>query len=103
MKEALPVMKNQIALNSLYYITNVLSYRKGGNVQRQMLAGLVTRATLKNHEGKLIFWDLVIIVSIILNWISHGSTWWAPGSVGWWTRIFFAIGASFFLRLDLGS
>lgn len=28
--------------------------------------------------------------------ISPGSTWWAPGAIGWWIGVLFAIGATFF-------
>lgn len=57
----------------------------------------VTRATLKNPEGKPVPW-------VSRHHRKHhfrldrskGSTWWAPGAIGWWIGILFSIGASCF-------
>jgi hypothetical protein len=57
----------------------------------------VTRATFKNLEGELIFWDSRYHRKHHFKLDkSLGSTWWAPGAIGWWTGILFAIGAFLF-------
>lgn len=57
----------------------------------------ITRAVFKNPEEELIYWEsrhhrkhhFKLDKSI-------GSTWWAPGAIGWWIGILFAIGSFFF-------
>ncbi len=57
----------------------------------------VTKAVLKNAEGEPVPW-------ISRHQRKHhfqldksrGSTWWAPGAIGWWIGILFSIGASCF-------
>ena len=56
-----------------------------------------TEATLRNAEGKTVPW------ASRHNRKHHfqldkskGSTWWAPGAIGWWIGILFSIGASCF-------
>ena len=57
----------------------------------------VTKAVLKNAEGESVPW-------ISRNQRKHhfrldrskGSTWWAPGAIGWWIGILFSIGATCF-------
>jgi len=57
----------------------------------------VTRAIFKNLEGKLILWNSRYHRKHHFKLdISRGSTLWAPGAVGWWIGILFAIGAFFF-------
>lgn len=57
----------------------------------------VTRATFKNPEGELIFWDSRYHRKHHLKLDkSRGSTWWALGAVGWWTGILFAVGSALF-------
>ena len=54
----------------------------------------VTKALLKNPEGNSISW-------ISRHYRKHhfrldrsvGSTWWAPGAIGWWIGILFSVGA----------
>ena len=57
----------------------------------------VTKAELKSPEGKIIIWDSRYHRKHHSNLeITPGSTWWAPGSAGWWIGILFAIGSFLF-------
>ena len=57
----------------------------------------VTKATLKNSKGELIQWDSRHNRKHNFKFdTSVGSTWWAPGAIGWWIGILFSIGAIFF-------
>lgn len=50
----------------------------------------VTKATLKNSKGELIHWDSRHNRKHNFKFdTSVGSTWWAPGAIGWWIGILF--------------
>ncbi len=57
----------------------------------------VTRAKYETPKGNIVLWSsrhhrkhhFTLDISI-------GSTWWAPGAMGWWIGILFAIGSVFF-------
>jgi hypothetical protein len=54
----------------------------------------ITKALLKNPESELISWISRYQRKHHFRLdISRGSTWWAPGAVGWWIGILFSIGA----------
>ena len=53
-----------------------------------------TEATLKTPEGKAVSWDSRHHRKHHFQLDkSKGSTWWAPGAIGWWIGILFSIGA----------
>jgi hypothetical protein len=57
----------------------------------------VTKALLKNPEDELMLWISRLYRKHHFRLdISRGSTWWAPGAVGWWIGILFAVGATCF-------
>ena len=64
------------------------------HVTSDRLGPFVTRATLRHREGAAYTWTS-------RSWRKHhslldtgrGSTWWAPGAVGWWIGILFAVGS----------
>ena len=58
------------------------------------LGPFVTSATFKSPEGHLLKWSSRHHRKHHFKLdISYGSTWWAPGAVGWWIGILFAIGS----------
>lgn len=57
----------------------------------------ITKVTLKNPEGESIDWTSREARKHHFNLDkSLGSTWWAPGAIGWWIGLLFAIGATCF-------
>lgn len=62
----------------------------------------VTKAILRHPEGRIVTWksrDTRKRHSVLE--VDRGSTWWAPGAVGWWIGVLFAIGASCFAIASL--
>lgn len=56
-----------------------------------------TEATLENPEGRTVQWTSRHHRKHHFQLdISKGSTWWAPGAIGWWIGVLFSIGAGFF-------
>jgi len=56
-----------------------------------------TKATLKTPEGKTVPWASRHNRKHHFQLDkSRGSTWWAPGAIGWWMGILFSIGATCF-------
>jgi len=54
----------------------------------------ITRASFKTHEGEIVTWNSRHHRKHHFNLeISKGSTWWAPGTSGWWIGVLFAIGS----------
>ena len=56
-----------------------------------------TNATLKTPEGKTVPWTSRHYRKHHFQLDkSRGSTWWAPGAIGWWIGVLFSIGATCF-------
>ncbi|MEL7671368.1 hypothetical protein [Methanobacterium sp.] len=56
-----------------------------------------TKATLKTPEGKKVSWTSRHKRKHHFQLDkSKGSTWWAPGAIGWWIGVLFSIGATCF-------
>jgi len=72
-----------------------------GYVSSEGVGPFVTKATFKHTKGHIITWkSRYNRKHNLLLEKSHGSTWWAPGAVGWWIGVLFALGATGFV---LGS
>ncbi|MCC7554183.1 MAG: hypothetical protein KO202_06845 [Methanobacteriaceae archaeon] len=57
----------------------------------------VTKAILKNSEGEIVQWDSRNNRKHDFKFdTSVGSTWWAPGAIGWWIGVLFSIGSILF-------
>lgn len=66
-------------------------------IKTEGIGPFVTHAVFKNPEGKLFFWESRYHRKHHFKLDSSvGSTWWAPGAVGWWTGILFVIGSFLF-------
>ena len=64
----------------------------------------ITKATFLGPEGKLFKWTSREHRKHHFKLdLSFGSTWWAPGSVGWWIGILFAVGSFCFALGSLPS
>lgn len=57
----------------------------------------ITRAKFKTATNKVVSWSSRQYRKHHFRLdTSFGSTWWAPGAIGWWIGVLFAIGATFF-------
>jgi hypothetical protein len=66
-------------------------------VSSEGIGPFVTKATFKHPKGYFITWkSRYNRKHNPLLEKSHGSTWWAPGAVGWWIGVLFAMGATSF-------
>ena len=72
-----------------------------GYISSKGVGPFVTKATFKHPKGHIITWKSRYNRKHNFSLEkSHGSTWWAPGAVGWWIGVLFALGATGFV---LGS
>ncbi|MDO9045030.1 MAG: hypothetical protein Q7U35_06960 [Methanobacteriaceae archaeon] len=94
-------MKNKVK-KTIYFSKNRINLPPGWSFWKiNKIGPFITRVILKNPEEKLIYWESREARKHHFTLDkSSGSTWWAPGAIGWWIGILFAIGALFF---GLGS
>lgn len=90
-------MRNKIK-KIIYFSKNRIELPPGWSFGKiKKIGPFITRATLKNPENKLIYWESREARKHHFSLDkSLGSTWWAPGAIGWWIGILFAIGSVFF-------